>query len=147
MRRKDTIKTYNGKQDFDNSIGSGYTTNVFSVTLMPDGSYVNFHIDGLEVNIGVDINGGKKPNKVGHDIFLFKLNKKTDFITSFGKPKNYTDEEIEQGDYKSEWQKESAGYPCNLHSNQKGNGMGCAYYALMNKCPYDDSKTYFECLP
>ena len=38
------------------------------------------------------------------------------------------------------------GVPCNLQSTRESNGLGCAYYALRNKCPYDDTKTYWECL-
>ena len=149
ITRKDTIKTYNGKQDFafDNGNSSTLTTPIHFPTVMPDGSYLNFHINESQMNIGVDINGGKKPNKLGHDIFIFRLNKQNDFLTSLGKPQNLSDEEIANGDYDSEYVANRAGNPCNLDSNQKGNGIGCAYYALMNKCPYDDSKTYFECLP
>ena len=149
ITRKDTIKTYNGKQDFtfNNTVGSALTTAIFFPTVMPDGSYLNFHINEFQMNIGVDINGGKKPNKLGHDIFIFRLNKQNDFLTSLGKPQNLSDEEIANGNYDSEYLANRAGNPCNLDSNQKGNGIGCAYYALMNKCPYDDSKTYFECLP
>ena len=144
-QRKDTIKTYNGKQTFTHSsTSSALGDTVLFITAMPDGSYVNFQINEYSLYIGVDINGGKKPNKLGHDIFIFTLNKQNDFLTSLGEPKNYTDEEIANGNYDDA---NRAGNPCNLTSNQQGNGIGCAYYALKNICPYDSSKTYFECLP
>ena len=147
MKRTDTIKTYNNKQIFSiNSVSSAFGDTIHFVTAMPDGTYLNFQINEASLYIGVDINGGKKPNILGHDIFVFKLNKQTDMITSLGKPANYTDDEIEAGNYE-DWQANSAGNPCSLDSNQEGNGLGCSYYALMDKCPYDDSKRYFECLP
>ena len=60
ITRKDTIKTYNGKQDFafDNGNSSTLTTPIHFPTVMPDGSYLNFHINEYQMNIGVDINGG-----------------------------------------------------------------------------------------
>ena len=79
---------------------------------------------------------------------IFKVNKNNDTLTAgTNKPQNLSDDEIEQGDYEKEHQKERAGNPCNLTSSQKANGIGCAYYALQNICPYDSSKRYFECLP
>ena len=147
MLRSDTIKTYNGKQTLEQNSLAALGEALIWITVMPDGSYVNYHIDERKFYIDVDINGGKKPNKLGHDIFIFILDPKKDLVTSLGKPQNLSDEEIANGNYDYEYQVNRAGNPCNLDSNQKGNGIGCAYYALMNKCPYDDSKTYFECLP
>ena len=82
-------------------------------------------------------------------IFREVYNDKNKDILAAGtnKPQNLSDEEIEQGDYESELQEARAGNPCNLTSNQKGNGIGCAYYSIRNQCPYDSTKTYFECLP
>ena len=40
-----------------------------------------------------------------------------------------------------------SGDPCSAKSGQRGNGLGCAYYALINKNPDDSSKTYWDNLP
>ena len=145
-RSNDTIRTYNNKQTVTagDLAGVGYT--VFSTYAMPDGSYINFNIVELRLYIGVDTNGSKKPNKLGHDIFIFNVDKNRDALAFYTtKPQSLTDDELEN--YEEEYQKERAGNPCNLTSTQKGNGIGCSYYALRNECPYDSSKTYFDCLP
>ncbi len=145
-RHNDTIRTYNNKQTVTDSdlAGIGYT--VFTTYVMPDGSYINFNIVELRLYIGIDTNGAKKPNKLGHDIFIFNVDKNNDALSFYTtKPQNLTDEELEN--YEEGLNKERAGNPCNLTSSQKGNGIGCSYYALRNECPYDSSKRYFECLP
>ena len=147
-RFNDNIKTYNNKQTITNNALAGIGSSIFQTYAMNDGTYINFTIIEAALYIGVDTNGGKKPNKLGHDIFIFKVNKNNDTLTAgTNKPQNLSDDEIEQGDYEKEHQKERAGNPCNLTSSQKANGIGCAYYALQNICPYDSSKRYFECLP
>ena len=40
-----------------------------------------------------------------------------------------------------------AGNPCNRESTRVTNGVGCSYYALRKECPWDSSKSYFECIP
>ena len=150
-REEGSIRTYNGKQTVtsDALAASGYP--IFSTNLMPDGSFVDIQIRERNFIVGVDVNGEKGPNKLGHDVFLFTLSNK-DFLTYFGKPDNsVTDEKVEEdianGSYPQGWQAERAGNPCNLESTRKANGVGCTYYALRNQCPYDSSKSYFECLP
>ena len=146
-RLSDTIKTYNGQQ-----VVIGETTlaalgrPIVYTQAMADGSYINMHVNENMLYIGVDINGAKQPNKLGHDIFIFYVSPKNDVLTYF-KPKNYTDEEIENGDFGKDYQIARAGNPCNKKSSQKGNGIGCAWYALRNECPDDATKSYFSCLP
>ncbi len=142
VRLNETIRTYNNKADITTSSLSGLGNALYYTNVLPDGSYIGFSIIEASLNIVIDTNGAQKPNRLGHDIFFFKLDKQKDMVTSYSEPKNYTDEEIEAGNYD-----DRAGNPCNLNSSQKANGIGCSYYALMNKCPYDDNKTYFECLP
>ncbi len=144
-RHNDTIRTYNNKQTVTASDLAGIGFTLFSTYVMPDGSYISFNIVEYNLHIGVDTNGSKKPNKLGHDIFIFYLDKNKDALSYKTKPQNLTDEELEG--YEDGFQKERAGNPCNLTSSQKGNGIGCSYYALRNECPYDSSKRYFECLP
>ena len=40
-----------------------------------------------------------------------------------------------------------AGYPCSIKSKQSANGIGCAWYAMHDVCPDDDTKGYWESLP
>ena len=151
-REPESIKTYNGKQTLTASAlaVSGY--GIFSTFSMPDGSFINFYICERNLMIPVDTNGFKAPNKFGHDIFILYVNPKNDAVYFYVKPNNnLTDEDIQNGiddgTYKEDWQAQRAWYPCSITSNQKANGIGCIYYALIDKCPYDSSKRYFECLP
>lgn len=145
-RSNEKIKTYNGKQIVTYNALAGPAEAVFLTQVMPDGSFFNMHIDEGQLYIGIDTNGNKRPNQFGHDIFLFILDPKKDFLT-FYKPENLSDEDIENGDYEYEYQKERKGNPCSLTSNQKANGIGCAYYALRDECPNSPGKSYFNCLP
>ncbi|MCM1338475.1 MAG: type II secretion system GspH family protein [Muribaculaceae bacterium] len=142
-RANDTIKSYNGKAsatstDFGNH---GFQKALYLTVAMADGQYINYWIENFELYIPVDINGSAKPNRLGHDIFIFSVNKKDDSLQ--GVQANFTAKEDEPDN----WASQTSGNPCNLTSTQKGNGIGCAQYALQDKCPYDSSKTYFECLP
>ena len=151
-REPDTIKTYNGKQTLTSSGLAAAGSSIFDTYAMPDGSFINFYIIERVFQIAVDVNGLKGPNKFGHDIFILYINSKNDAVYYRSKPDNsLTDEDIQNGiddgTYKEDWQAQRAGYPCSLTSNQRANGIGCIYYALIDKCPYDSSKRYFECLP
>ncbi len=149
-RNNETIRTYNNKQVVTVNDLAGIGDPIFNTYAMPDGSYINFSIIELKVYVGIDTNGSKKPNKLGHDIFVFKINSKNDALAAAtNKPEILSDEELDNIEYDEgkEHVKERAGNPCNLTSSQKANGIGCSYYALKNECPYDSTKTYFECLP
>ncbi len=147
-RHYDNIRTYNNKQKVTSTALAGIGAAIFSTYAMPDGSYINFNIVEKRLYITIDTNGGNKPNKLGHDIFIFALDNKKDILSFYStKPENISDEELENGNYENEYSKERAGNPCNLTSTQKANGIGCSYYALRNECPYDSSKAYFDCLP
>lgn len=141
-RREDTIKTYNGKQTVTRTDLSSRGNTIFYTNILPDGSFINYTIMEFKLFAGVDVNGEKKPNQLGHDIFVFEVNPKNDFLSA-STPENFTDEEFPEDSFKPE----IAGNPCSLTSTQKGNGIGCSYYALRDECPYDNTKKYFECLP
>ena len=143
-RIKDGIKTYNGKQEITNTALAGIGHVIFYANIMPDGSFLNYWITEAYLNVGIDSNGKKAPNKLGHDIFIFSLSP-NDTLYYRAAPTVATDEEIAGMD--TEYRQERLGNPCNLTSNQKGNGIGCAYYALRDECPYDSKRRYFECLP
>lgn len=145
-RTNENIRTYNNKQQVTTSAVAGAGRTIFYSKVLPDGSFINLEISGSNFILGVDINGQKGPNQLGHDIFLFYLDKNND-ILAFRKPQNLSDEEIENGNYEYEYQEARAGDPCNIHSSQKANGIGCAYYALRDECPDGSGSGYFRCLP
>ena len=145
-RDGEVIKTYNSKESItsiNDLVGISYA--IWHTNLMPDGTFLNYWIIEGALYIGIDINGKKGPNKLGHDIFVFILSE-NDQLTFWSEPKDLTDDEILDSSDKL-WQQNRAGWPCSLVSKQKGNGIGCAWYALKDECPYDKTKRYFECLP
>lgn len=146
-RTNEIIKTYNGLQITDISSLAGMGQGIYETNIMPDGSFLNMNIIEYQFYINVDVNGQKSPNQLGHDIFIFTIDKNKDTLTYKEKPQNYTEEEIENGNYSAEHQKERKGSPCNFTSKQKGNGVGCAWYALRDECPDESGRSYFECLP
>ena len=145
-RDGEIIRTYNSKESItsiNDLVGISYA--IWHTNLMPDGTFLNYWIIEGALYIGIDINGKKGPNKLGHDIFVFILSE-NDQLTFWSEPKDLTDDEILDSSDKL-WQQNRAGWPCSLVSKQKGNGIGCAWYALKDECPYDKTKRYFECLP
>ena len=146
-RTNDIIKTYNGLQIADRNSLAGIGQGIYETNIMPDGSFININIIEYRFYINVDTNGQKGPNKLGHDIFIFNIDKNNDTIAFNNKPQNFTEEEIEAGDYEADFQKERKGNPCSFTSKQKANGIGCAWYALRDTCPDGSGRSYFECLP
>lgn len=118
-------------------------------TRLQNGMCVDVVVNSANINITVDINGVKKPNILGHDIFFFTIDSSDKLSPrSWGKP---TQEEIDKlaADHPEavdSWAGQH-GDPCTATSNQAGNGLGCAYYALTNKNPDDNSKTFWDNLP
>ncbi|MBQ8458754.1 type II secretion system protein [bacterium] len=134
----DASKKYDG--------GSDYGLNVPNIVLQ-NGAMLKVGVSatGAEIYIYfvVDINGLKGPNRAGHDMFLFLVNNSNDTIIGRKMTKLYTEEDINKMTY----MKEAAGFPCSVNSKQGANGMGCADFALRNKCPDNPAKTYWDCLP
>lgn len=110
---------------------------------LPDGSCINVRIISGQINFTVDTNGAKSgPNRLGHDIFYFIVDGKDNLIPIKATGKVEEDDLDERPEYG-----EQQGNPCYMSSKQKGNGMGCAWFAVVNKCPEDPRKTFWECLP
>ena len=145
-RTNENIRTYNNKQQVTITAMAAAGRPIFYPKVLPDGSFINLEISGSTFILGVDINGQKGPNQLGHDIFLFLLDKNNDTL-AYRKPQNLTDEEIANGNYEEEHQQARAGDPCNINSSQKANGIGCGYYALRDECPDGSGSGYFRCLP
>lgn len=84
--------------------------------------------------ISVDVNGiNKKPNRWGHDLFSFR-------VEDNGKLSPLANPNI--ADIYSYYR-----YYCSKSSQSILNGMACAYYAINNICPDDNTKSYWSCLP
>ena len=145
-RSGNEIKSYNSKQFVNYKALAGMGTSIFSINVMPDGSFINHYVIEGNFYIGFDVNGYKKPNKLGHDVFIFRLNN-NDFLTDLGQPRELSDEQIKNDAFDNQYGTSRAGNPCSLTSNQGANGIGCSYYVLRDECPYDKTKKYFECLP
>ena len=119
--------------------------------LLANGMCMEVNVNGGMINLTIDINGPKKrPNALGQDIFYFYIDD-NDTLQPKSMSKLYTDEEVEKlkesdSSGVENWSSQ-AGNPCSAKSNQRGNGLGCAYYALINQSPDDGTKTFWENLP
>ena len=117
--------------------------------LLENGMTVRTHIagsfDGISISIQVDINGNKGPNRMGHDLFIFKIKDSSDKLIGSKKIRDYTEDEL--GDLSSGGINNLLGMPCSRYSKQSANGIGCTWYAINNICPDDETKGYWESLP
>ena len=114
---------------------------------LSNGMCASILINAGTINFAVDVNGIKRPNRLGHDIFYFYIDS-TDRLLPRKMSKLYTDEELE--DLKNGNDKFAdfvAGSPCSMSSTQKGNGVGCTYNAIVDESPEDATKGYWENLP
>ena len=119
---------------------------------LANGMCFDIYVNAAEINLTIDVNGTKGPNILGYDIFFFDIDKK-DRLNPKRATGYYSEEELEQlfpGDEpQSSAQSPSAmqlGDPCSINATQRGNGLGCAYYALIDKNPDDEAKGYWESL-
>lgn len=124
--------------------------------LLADGTCYEAIINASILGISIDINGPLKgPNALGHDIFSFYITG-NDKLTGLQMSGYLNDDDVEKGlnDCAANGNSGSCiatvgqkGFPCSRTSSQKGNGLGCALFAIKNICPDDPSKKYWECLP
>lgn len=106
-----------------------------------DGMLIFFGNNYRKNRIYIDINGNKRPNKLGYDLFAFNINE--------------DDKLIPPGPSYSYAAVDKNGKPiaintndCNLDkADNSYNGFGCATYALSNKCPDNSNREYWKCLP
>ncbi|PWL76729.1 hypothetical protein DBY21_06360 [Candidatus Gastranaerophilales bacterium] len=111
--------------------------------ILPDGGSIGVDINNSSIIFWVDTNGPyAKPNRIGFDIFEFRVNDASDQIKPLKQTRSYTQEELED----AKWP-EVAGYPCNKTSTQLLNGIGCTWFAVNDVSPEDQSKHYWKNLP
>lgn len=153
---KKPIRNYNNTADAYIDIGGTANTKY----LLGDGSCMNLQINSGTVGITIDTNGaGGGPNRLGHDVFTFHVNRQG-IWEPVKMTKLYTDEELEALRNKYLSQSENGkltggqeatvqqnGFPCSIKSKQKGNGMGCTWYAFNDINPEDNKSRYWENLP
>ena len=122
--------------------------NAGNAFITPDGSTLSIVQNCGALWFTIDTNGIKKgPNALGHDIFIFQ-------IPRGSKSKKLTPATSES-EVKCDENGQNCGYnntaetreKCSRTSKSDINGATCAAYAIQNKCPGDDTKTYWECLP
>lgn len=95
---------------------------------LQNGMLITFDISGTK-KVSIDINGkSQKPNAWGHDLFTFELKESE-------KEGGY--ELVPMGAAGTTYSAETY---CNKNSNDRRNGIGCAYYAMKDN-------TYFKKLP
>ena len=97
------------------------------------------------IGFTVDINGIQPPNRAGHDLFVFGVENENDVIDGRKMYRKYSEDMLEN--FPVQEQAGLAGFPCSKDSKQNANGIGCAWYALRDVCPDDETKGYWECLP
>ena len=141
------IRNYNNTA---NAYVTAYTSNEGDnskpvIMELSDGTCCRVRVSSGRINIVIDINGaGARPNKMGHDIFVFYVNEKG-LLEPAKTSKVYTNEELEQLEGIAVIAQ--AGEPCSINSTQGGNGMGCAWFAFNNINPDTNEKGYWNNLP
>lgn len=96
----------------------------------------DYGVVGYEINF--DINGDKKPNRGGFDVWAMEIKKNAKpYYAKEGM--NYC--AMAPHNYDGDMYDTQGGY------THKSNGRYCAYYALNNICPDSSGRKYFECLP
>lgn len=110
---------------------------------LSDGSTIAFMRNCNSVWITLDTNGlQKKPNAYGHDIFLFMITAKGDFMPANSEVGMITNENGEKVYDTNPEHNEK----CSKTATSALNGITCGKYAIQNVCPDNPSKTYWECL-
>ena len=154
---KNDVVTYNKENTAYTDIGSKANPG----KLLADGSCYDMVINAGKLGFTFDMNGPDKgPNALGHDIFSFHMDN-NDYLQPIKQSSIYTDDDRDaaiavcEEKYPSKGNyyysciavAEQKGYPCRKDSNQAANGIGCSWYAVHDKCPEDNTKGYWDCLP
>ncbi len=114
--------------------------------ITPDGSTLSIFQNCGGLWFTIDTNGIKKgPNALGHDIFIFVAWKDTTkLIPANTESEVKCDDEGKNCNYNNTTETQQK---CSKTSKSDINGATCASYAISNTCPWDNTKTYWQCLP
>ena len=143
------LSYYQGKgEDLHNRFNNDVKTlsgGKADIYMFDDGNMWNFMKKTFYVEFGnekynkclvitVDINGYyKKPNQLGVDMFSFRPTKDGRVIP-LGNPDTEMDSANGSGEFTE----------CSMTSADAQNGMGCAYWASIDKNPIDNTKDYWN---
>lgn len=144
IKYKNSIKTYtkNKRATIPQCSQFLNATNSF---ISADGSVIAVAQNCGALWITLDTNGlNNGPNALGHDIFIFYTPKDSDKLV--GATMERESKQNDDGSWSYDNTSENAD-KCSLTAKSSINGSSCAQFAIRNVCPYDSSKTYWECLP
>lgn len=114
--------------------------------ITPDGSTLSIFQNCGGLWFTIDTNGIKKgPNALGHDIFIFVAWKNTTkLMPANSESEVKCDDDGKNCNYNNTTETKQK---CSKTSKSDINGATCASYAISNTCPWDKTKTYWQCLP
>ena len=113
--------------------------------ITPDGSTLAIRQNCQALWFTIDTNGiYKGPNALGHDIFIFVAPKNTNKLIPAYKESEIIYDENGNSSYNNT---PETAEKCSPTSNSNINGATCATYAILDKCPGDNTKSYWKCLP
>jgi len=116
----------NGHNIIGENVGNLIHSSASAAIYLADGSIIDINCPSAAYpQIIFDLNGNKGPNRFGYDIFWWRLEGTKAVPLSW-----------DYGD----------GQNCQLTSGQYS-GVMCAQYAIQDKCPWDATKGYWQCLP
>lgn len=133
------IYSLNNKEKGDGHIcnNSGYYTNnsgkIYTFNDAANNTFTNGPI------ICVDTNGLKRPNRYGYDVFLFMFTIDNTVIPmGMEHPNNPTSDNLSGNGFVS------GENFCTYSNNSRTGGFACAYYALQDRSPEDETKSYWQ---
>jgi len=130
-------------KSYDNShIDKSRVLSRQALYLLPDGSSIGRSVEDTRIYFYIDVNSPQKgPNRLGFDIFIFWIVNKNDVVEPVKMSRLYTEMDPDNGIHSY------AGFPCSIKSKLEFNGFGCAWFALNNINPDDETKKYWDSLP
>ena len=145
-----SIETVDGKFSYKNFNNTTQTNPSTCATgcphitrILPDGSGVGVFINSGNIYLSVDTNGPYKgPNRMGVDAFVFYVDMQDRVMPLLQNGQVITCTPDGEGSDSC-----TMSYPCSITLTQSANGMGCAWYAINNISPDDETKTYWDNLP
>ena len=155
-RAQSLIQPYSSKLKYQQSIRNYTKTKLSTVPqcsqflnsgdafTAADGSIISIAQNCGALWITVDTNGISGPNALGHDIFLFFALKDTDELLPATKESEIAIDDDGKPYYNNTSENKNK---CSHSAKSSINGTTCTQFAIKNKCPDDDSKSYWDCLP
>lgn len=93
---------------------------------------------GKALDFVVDTNGHKGPNKFGYDVFYFQISKEDQLLPSSVKS-TFASPNSQKAEF--------CAFEGNSGAMSSDNGAACSRFAIIDRFPGDDNKTYWKNLP